>query len=160
MLYVTAEGFSDYELIDTGVGERLERWGSVVLRRPDPQIIWQRHEPNALWDKATAQFTGDESDARWKIFSPIPEPWILQYKASKYKAKLTNLKSTTGTAKNKLATSIYHKAFRTLKIPPLKFLTESKKPPIKIKTNPRSCFSTNLSPKNKYDIASTKIGII
>ena len=36
----TVEGFKDYELIDADSGERLERWGDVVLIRPDPQIIW------------------------------------------------------------------------------------------------------------------------
>ena len=36
-----ADGWQDYELIDTSGGERLERWGDVLLIRPDPQVIWQ-----------------------------------------------------------------------------------------------------------------------
>ena len=42
--------WKDYELIDTGSGERLERWGDILLIRPDPQIIW----------------TSDKKDPRWK----------------------------------------------------------------------------------------------
>lgn len=38
-MYV-AKNWKDYEVIDTGGGEKLERWGDVILRRPDPQIIW------------------------------------------------------------------------------------------------------------------------
>ena len=42
-----AEGWKDYELLDCGSGEKLERWGKYILVRPDPQAIWQtpRTEP-------------------------------------------------------------------------------------------------------------------
>ena len=35
-----ASNWKDYELLDTSAGERLERWGDIILIRPDPQIIW------------------------------------------------------------------------------------------------------------------------
>ncbi len=38
-MYIANE-WKDYEIIDTGEGDKLERWGNIVLRRPDPQIIW------------------------------------------------------------------------------------------------------------------------
>ena len=44
--------WNDYELIDTSAGERLERWGDVILIRPDPQIIWNTPKTNPLWRKA------------------------------------------------------------------------------------------------------------
>ena len=43
--------WNDYELIDTSAGERLERWGDVILIRPDPQIIWNTPKTNPLWRK-------------------------------------------------------------------------------------------------------------
>ena len=48
-----ADTWVDYEVLDTGDGEKLERWGDVILRRPDPQTIWPKADP-ALWRKAQA----------------------------------------------------------------------------------------------------------
>jgi 23S rRNA (cytosine1962-C5)-methyltransferase len=50
-----SDGWQDYEVLDTGDGEKLERWGSRILRRPDPQTIWPRHQPD-LWRKAQAVY--------------------------------------------------------------------------------------------------------
>ena len=46
----------DYEVLDTGDGEKLERWGKILLRRPDPQVIWPKARPE-LWKKAQATYT-------------------------------------------------------------------------------------------------------
>ena len=46
-----ATGWKEYEVLDTGDGEKLERWGRVILRRPDPQTIWPKGDPG-LWEKA------------------------------------------------------------------------------------------------------------
>ena len=43
-----ADGWKDYEVIDTGNGEKLERWGNVILRRPDPQTIWPEQQKMAI----------------------------------------------------------------------------------------------------------------
>ena len=50
----TADKWTDYELLDTSDGERLERWGSYTLIRPDPQIIWTDMKRNGGWEKADA----------------------------------------------------------------------------------------------------------
>ena len=57
----------DYEVLDTGDGEKLERWGNIILRRPDPQVIWPKADPE-LWKKA--QWDGEtgitqEGDIPW-----------------------------------------------------------------------------------------------
>ena len=44
----------DYEVLDTGDGEKLERWGNILLRRPDPQVIWPKARPE-LWKKCRRQ---------------------------------------------------------------------------------------------------------
>ena len=54
MRYV--KDFTDYEMIDTSGGEKLERWGDKVLVRPDPQIIWDTPKENPLWKKADARY--------------------------------------------------------------------------------------------------------
>lgn len=53
-----ADGWQDYELIDTSGGERLERWGDVLLIRPDPQVIWQTPRTHPLWIKPMPGITG------------------------------------------------------------------------------------------------------
>ena len=49
-----SDKWKDYELIDARRGEKLERWGKYILRRPDPQIVWDipRDKMSNLWDKA------------------------------------------------------------------------------------------------------------
>ena len=52
----TVTGFDDYELIDADAGERLERWGDIILIRPDPQIIWSGKRTDKRWNGANAMF--------------------------------------------------------------------------------------------------------
>ena len=71
----TFHNFSGFELLDTGLGFRLERWGEVILQRPDPQIIWPRSLPEPDWDKAWAIYksASDEAKGKWEIKKPMPE---------------------------------------------------------------------------------------
>ena len=52
-----SDKWEDYELIDASDGERLERWGKYILRRPDPQIIWKNAKKSNLWNKADAVYS-------------------------------------------------------------------------------------------------------
>ena len=61
-MYIT-EDWNDYECIDTGDGEKLERWGKVTLRRPDPQVIWPIIN-RALWNKADAKYLSELNGRR------------------------------------------------------------------------------------------------
>lgn len=58
---------ADYELLDSGEGEKLERFGTVRLSRPDPQALWSRQLPPAEWNKADAYFTRDAAGAEWSF---------------------------------------------------------------------------------------------
>ena len=49
-----ADGWKDYELLDCSDGERLERWGDVILIRPDPQVIWKTPKNNTIGKRETA----------------------------------------------------------------------------------------------------------
>lgn len=77
-----------YQLLDSGEGERLEKFGKYVLRRPDPQIIWKRILKNEEWEKADAVFTGD-----WDA-KHIPSEWIVEWEGLKLQLKLTPFKHT------------------------------------------------------------------
>jgi len=85
-----AEQFSDFELIDTGGGYRLERWGEFVLQRPDPQVIWRRSLPDDEWDKADAVFKNDA----WQYRRELPEAWVLKFKDMKLLTRPMNFKHT------------------------------------------------------------------
>lgn len=59
------EGWSDYELLDSGEGMKLERFGKLLLARPDTQSIWNKREPKS-WKDADATFTMKEGKGKWQ----------------------------------------------------------------------------------------------
>jgi 23S rRNA (cytosine1962-C5)-methyltransferase len=95
MLLETFNHFDDFELLDTGAGQRLERWGKFVLARPDPQIIWPRHLGDAEWNKADAVFESHADKGQWHINTPVPKSWLIDYNDKiKLVAKLSPFKHT------------------------------------------------------------------
>ncbi len=90
-----ANDWQDYELIDVGGGERLERWGHVVLRRPDPQVIWPLAEENELWRSVSARYHRSSSGGgHWEYKTKLPERWTIQYRNLKFYIRPTNFKHT------------------------------------------------------------------
>jgi 23S rRNA (cytosine1962-C5)-methyltransferase len=81
--------WKDYELIDSGFGQKLERFGSHTLIRPEPQAIWKPGLPQSIWtEKATARFdreqkehyrSTDEISGGWKRNKSMPESWQVDY---------------------------------------------------------------------------------
>jgi 23S rRNA (cytosine1962-C5)-methyltransferase len=93
-MYV-AQDWTDYELLDTGSGEKLERWGHVVLRRPDPQIIWPLGKETAAWRNADAHYHRSSSGGgQWTYRTKIPEKWTIAYRDLKFHIKPTGFKHT------------------------------------------------------------------
>ncbi len=78
----------DYELIDSGAGRKLERWGNFILDRPDPEILWQKTLPANEWSKANAKFID-----KWQN-KDVPEKWQLSHNGIKFWAKLAPFKHT------------------------------------------------------------------
>ena len=76
--------FGDYELIDTGDFEKLERFGRYVTRRPEPQAIWHKSLPEEEWERmASAVFRRDansEERGRWLLGAGMPEQWRIDYR--------------------------------------------------------------------------------
>lgn len=67
---------AEYELLDSGDGLKLERYGNVVLERPDPQALW--HPSKKGW-KPHASYTRDEKKGTWQQNSPIPDKWQISF---------------------------------------------------------------------------------
>lgn len=76
-----ANRWQDYELIDSGNGSKLERFGNFVFSRPESQAMWSRSLPSADWDKAHAVFqpTAEESGGHWVEKRKLPERWTMKY---------------------------------------------------------------------------------
>ena len=92
MIY-TSKDWSHYELIDTGDGERLERWGKYVFVRPDPQILWPRLKNSRLWQKPHARyFRSSQGGGRWEKYRAFPEKWSITYKNLSFYIKPTDFK--------------------------------------------------------------------
>ncbi len=93
MRYVT--DFTDYELIDAAGGERLERWGDIILRRPDPQVIWEGDKENRLWNSAHAVYHRSNSGGgRWEMLKKVPDVWSIQYGDLCFRLKPMGFKHT------------------------------------------------------------------
>ncbi len=90
-----ADGWKDFEVIDTGGGEKLERWGDVILARPDPQVIWNNPEKDRLWEKAHAKYhRSSQGGGAWKVSKNIPDKWTVSYKDLKFNIKTMGFKHT------------------------------------------------------------------
>ncbi|MBQ6569648.1 MAG: class I SAM-dependent methyltransferase [Clostridia bacterium] len=83
-----SENWKDYELIDASSGERLERWGDIILIRPDPQIIWQTPKTNPLWNKAHARyFRSSSGGGNWETYKKVPDIWRISYDSLSFNVK-------------------------------------------------------------------------
>src|SRR3954465_15303586 len=83
----------DYELLDSGEGEKLERFGEVVLHRPDPQALWRKLRPDE-WKNAHGVFTREGKDGSWDLKKGTPEKWNIEFGGLKMTIKPTAFKHT------------------------------------------------------------------
>lgn len=84
-----------YELLDSGEGEKLERWGGVITRRPDPQALWKKNQSDSEWKKADAVFTRDSESAKWTFKHEESEKkWQIPFEGLKFWIKPTAFKHT------------------------------------------------------------------
>jgi len=75
---IETQGFPGYELLDSGAGRKLERFGDIVVDRPEPQALWQRRLADERWATAHAVFsaTGDDEDkGKWRVDRAVPDSW-------------------------------------------------------------------------------------
>lgn len=90
-----ADEWKDYECIDTADGEKLERWGDIILCRPDPQVIWDTKAAPALWENANAHYHRSSSGGgKWEYKRKVPEQWTINYKNLTFNIKPMGFKHT------------------------------------------------------------------
>lgn len=89
-----SQRWQDFELIDAGDGMKLERWGDIILSRPEPQAVWPVSECSA-WEKADAVYhRSNTGGGSWEFKRKIPESWLISYGSLKFKVKPTGFKHT------------------------------------------------------------------
>lgn len=90
-----ANEWSDYALIDCANGEKLEKWGSFTLVRPDPQIIWPQKQHKAEWEKCDAHYHRSKSGGgSWEYNKKLPNAWQIKYKNLTFNVKPMGFKHT------------------------------------------------------------------
>ena len=86
-----SEDWKDYELLDSGRGMKLERFGGYVLSRPEPKALWDKNMPDKEWDRLThTRFTpgagfgkaGKEDSGTWDRLKAMPDQWWIKYRLS------------------------------------------------------------------------------
>ena len=74
-----ADGWKDYEVLDTSGGEKLERWGDYYLLRPDPQVIWNTPRKLSQWKHPNAHYhRSSRGGGEWEFFD-LPDQWTIDY---------------------------------------------------------------------------------
>lgn len=87
-------GWSDYGLLDSGDGRKLERYGRFTVVRPEPQCLWTPSLEAEVWDKADAIFdpTDEEDAGRWKLRGAPPETWPLAWRDARFNGRFTSFR--------------------------------------------------------------------
>ena len=89
-----ADGWNDYEVLDTSVGEKLERWGDYILVRPDPQVIWNTPHKVREWKQKNGHYhRSNKGGGQWEFFD-LPEQWEISYGNLKFHLKPFHFKHT------------------------------------------------------------------
>ena len=90
-----AERWKDYELLDASRGERLERWGDILLIRPDPQVLWDTPRRDDRWQQAHARYhRSNTGGGQWERLRPLPDSWQIHYDGLTFVLKPMGFKHT------------------------------------------------------------------
>ena len=90
-----SDGWTDYEVIATGGGEKLERWGTVTLLRPDPQVIWKPRFDLASYSGLNARYVRSRTGGgAWETRKPFPPEWEIGYKSLRFSIRPMGFKHT------------------------------------------------------------------
>lgn len=91
---IRTDGPADYALIDSGGGRKLERFGAIVVDRPEPQALWSRQRGADVWARAHAVFSAsadDEEKGKWRVDKPVPESWPVKVRDAVLTCRLQGL---------------------------------------------------------------------
>jgi 23S rRNA (cytosine1962-C5)-methyltransferase len=96
LLLLPAQDWKDYTLLDSGGGQRLERYGSQILSRPDAEAVWNPKLPESAWQEAHARFISspEENGGHWERMRPGPDRWQMEYKSLRFWVQLSASRHT------------------------------------------------------------------
>ena len=90
-----ARNWEDYKIIDMADGQKLEKWGDVILSRPDPQIVWKNKSYPEEWKKANAIYSRSKTGGgSWEYKKKVPSAWQIKYKDLTFNIKPMGFKHT------------------------------------------------------------------
>ncbi len=90
-----ANEWKEYKILDMADGQKLERWGNVILERPDPQIIWKNKSFPIKWNEINAKYHRSKSGGgSWEFMKKIPSSWQIKYKELTFNIKPMGFKHT------------------------------------------------------------------
>ncbi len=84
----------DYELLDSGMGKKLERYGKYLFARPDPEALWNTTLSAEDWEKADLEFTRRGAKTDWNIKSGVPKKWNIEFGGLTFSIQPTAFKHT------------------------------------------------------------------
>ena len=87
--------FDNYKILDMAHGEKVEDWNGIILRRPDPQIIWNEETNKDIWKKVDATYHRSKTGGgEWEKHKKVPDSWQIKYKDLTFNLKLMGFKHT------------------------------------------------------------------
>ncbi len=90
-----SHNWQDYELLDASNSERLERWGDIILIRPDPQAIFDTRRTDSRWKSAHARYIRSKSGGgNWERYKSVPDVWSIGYNKMTFNLKPMGFKHT------------------------------------------------------------------
>lgn len=89
-----SDNWKSYECLDAGNGEKLERWGDIVLRRPEPQAMWPITQDKTWEDVDGIYYRFKDGGGHWEFKTKLPDFWTVTYKDLTFKVSPTNFKHT------------------------------------------------------------------
>ncbi len=90
-----ANDWKDYNVIATGDGEKLEKWGDYILLRPDPQVIWHAKSDLSKYPGLDGHYLRSSSGGgNWQFFKNVPERWTINWRGLKFIIKPMGFKHT------------------------------------------------------------------
>ena len=91
---LTTPPSKDYELLDSGEEEKLERYGDVLLSRPDPQALWKKHLEGGEWARAQGRYIREGKEGNWETKEGLPKDWPVELGGLKFLVRPTSFKHT------------------------------------------------------------------
>ncbi len=89
---LTTPPSAGYTLLDSGEEDKLERFGDVILSRPDPQALWEKRLPESDWKKADAWFEREGKEGTWHKKKDMPQEWKIEFGGLQFLIKPTSFK--------------------------------------------------------------------